>query len=355
MNPTYTAAVIGGGLGGRLSLDALQASDRYTLVAAADLRPEVRASLEADYPGLRTFATPQELFAAAPVDVVCVSTYPPSHEEVTLAALALPGLKGVLVEKPLADTAAAGRRILEAIEKRGIPTVTPHNLRTLATPLEIVRRVQAGEIGELRTIEVQCDKWDLLNAGIHWLDFCLAATSEAPVKYVMTAGDISTRTYRDGMQVETEAVTFVENANGTRFIVQTGDFVNVNVPGQGTLFRLVGSQGLIEFFGWSPGYRILNAEFPKGEFTTPAEQGATRHQRHLENLAAQIDSGKPDYRLPRASQTALEICEAAFLSMEHGCKVTFPYADFTPPAKTDWQPGKPYSGQGGGRDGRKLE
>jgi hypothetical protein len=33
-------------------------------------------------------------------DVVCVSTFPPSHEEVALAALDL-RLKGMLVEKPL--------------------------------------------------------------------------------------------------------------------------------------------------------------------------------------------------------------------------------------------------------------
>ncbi len=259
------------------------------------------------------------------------------------------------MEKPLADTADGGRRILTAIEKRGVPTVVPHNLRTLATPLEIVRRVKAGEIGELRLIEVQCDKWDLLNAGIHWLDFCLAASGEAPIRYVMTAGDTSTRTYRDGMQVETEAVTFVENENGTRFVVQTGDFVNVNVPGKGTLFRLVGSEGFIEFFGWWPGYRILNPEFPRGEFITPEEEGTTRHQRHLENLAAQMDAGTADYRLPRASQTALEICEAAFLSMKHGCKVPFPFEGFTPPPRTDWSPGQPYSGTGGGRNGRELE
>lgn len=354
MNPVYTAAVIGGGFGGRLSLDALKNSARYQLVAAADLRAETRAALEKDYPGLRTFATPAELFEKCPVDVVCVSTYPPSHEEVSMAALALPGLKGILVEKPLADTAAGGRRILDAIEKRGVPTVVPHNLRTLATPLDIIRRVKAGEIGELRTIEVQCDKWDILNAGIHWLDFCLAASGEAAIKYVMTAGDTSTRTFRDGMQVETEAYTIVENVNGVRFIMQTGDYVTPNIPGQHLIFRLVGSQGLIEFFGWSPGFRLLNAEFPKGEWLDPAETGATRHQGHLENLAAQIDSGKPDYRLPRASQTALEICEASFVSMKHGCKVTFPFAEFTPPPRTDWSPGQPYSGTGGGRNGREL-
>lgn len=51
---------------------------------------------------------------------------------------------------------------------------------------------------------------------------------------------------------------------------------------------------------------------------------------------------------------ALELCEAAYLSGQHGCLVTLPLAAFAPPAPVDWAPGQPYSGQGGGRDGRQL-
>jgi len=223
-----TASVVGCGLGGRLSLEALSISPFFRLVAAADLRPEIQPSLEQAFPGIRTFASHAEMFAHCPTDVVCVSTYAPSHERIVLDALGLPSLKGILVEKPLGDTAAAGRRIVEAIKSKNLPMVVPHGLRTRATPLEVMARILRGEIGELRLIEVQCDKWDLLNAGIHWLDFCLAATDEAPIASVLAALDTSTRTFRDGMQVETVAVTYVENANGVRMILQTGDFIQVN-------------------------------------------------------------------------------------------------------------------------------
>ena len=103
----YTASVVGGGAGGRLSLDALAASPRFALRAAADLRPDVRDTLTAKYPGLVTFPDYQTMFDALPTDVVCVSTYPPTHETVTLAALATPSLSGILVEKPLGHTAAS--------------------------------------------------------------------------------------------------------------------------------------------------------------------------------------------------------------------------------------------------------
>ena len=200
-------------MGGRLSLEALRSSPTFELVAAADLRDEVRKALARDFPGLRTFASHEEMLAQCPTEVLCVSTYPPSHECVVLDALNLAALRGLLVEKPIGDTAAAGRRILDAIKARNLPMVVPHGLRVRATPLEIVKRIEKGDIGELRLIEVQSDKWDLLNAGIHWLDFCLAATAESPIASVLAACDSSTRTYRDGMQVETVGVTYVENKN----------------------------------------------------------------------------------------------------------------------------------------------
>jgi predicted dehydrogenase len=295
------------------------------------------------------------MFDQYPTDVVCVSTYAPSHESIVLDALARPSLRGILVEKPLGDTGAAGRQIINAVKARNLPMVVPHGLRTRATSVEVIDRVLSGEIGELRSIEVQCDKWDLLNAGIHWLDFCLAATGEAPIISVLAAADTSTRTYRDGMQVETVSVTYVENVNGVRMILQTGDFIRVNTPGKNTLFRLVATGGIIEFWGWEKGYSILNARYPAGQVIVPDEFPVFGHRRHLENLATQIQSGTPDYRLPESSLTALEICEAAFLSRQHRCQVRFPLASFVPPAPSDWEPGKPYHGIGGGRDGRKLE
>jgi predicted dehydrogenase len=73
----YAAAVIGGGVGGKLSAAALAASVRFELVALADTRAEARAECAALYLGITTFATHQELFAHHATDLVCVATYPP--------------------------------------------------------------------------------------------------------------------------------------------------------------------------------------------------------------------------------------------------------------------------------------
>ena len=243
---------------------ALAASERFELIALADISPGARAAASERYPAIQTFADHRQMLASAPVDVVCVSTWPPSHLEVTADALALP-LRGILVEKPLADTAAHGRQVLELIKARRLPMAVPHGLLVADHSRQVLKLVHSGAIGELKLVEIQCSGWDIINAGIHWLDFFVTLTRGAPVAYVMAAGDASTRTYRDGMQVETLAVTYAQTTDGVRVVMQTGDYVQPSEEGKDTLFRLIGTQGTLDFYGWEPRYRLLNAEYPQGQ------------------------------------------------------------------------------------------
>ena len=350
---SYTASVVGGGAGGKLSMDALVASERFELVAATDLREDVRQELARRYPGIRLYDNHLRMFAESPTDVVCVSTWPPSHREIVEDALRLP-LRGILCEKPLGDTAAAGRAILEAIKAKSLPVVVPHGLMKSAHVEEILARVQGGEIGELELVEIECGKWDIINAGIHWLNFFVNLVPDDPPAWVMTIAEASTRTFRDGMQVETMAITYVQTASGVRAVMHTGDEVLIRRPGKGVLFRLVGTRGQIEFWAWESAYVLLNAAYPEGRLFQVERHRQGGHQRYLESLAEQMDSGQRDYAIPESSLVALELCEGAYLSSAHRCKVTLPLSEFVIPAEPDWHPGTPYAGHGGGRDGRKL-
>ena len=353
MSERFTASVVGAGGGGGLSMDALLKSDRFELLAAADINPDACKALPERFPGIRTFTTHREMFAACPTDVVCVSTWAASHEQIALDALKL-DLKGILVEKPLGHTAESGRRLLRAVQGRKLPMAVPHGLLAKKTPLEIIDRVRRGQIGELKLVEIQCTRWDIINAGIHWLHFFVNLTGGETMGCVMAVCESSTRTHRDGMQVETTAATFAETGSGVRVVMHTGDDVRISREGKNTLFRIVGTAGLIEFWGWENGYSILNSEFPKGELIVPEEFAVTGHQRHLENMAGMIDSGRCDYRIAETSLAALELCEGAYISSRHRCKVTLPLDRFEIAPEPDWDPGMPYSGTAGGRDGRKL-
>jgi predicted dehydrogenase len=347
-----TASIVGGGTGGRVCLAALTASPYFEPVALTDLRPEVCRTLQEAYPTLQTFTDFREMLRRRPTDIVCVSTYPPSHEEVALEALKLP-LKAILVEKPLAHNVSSARRILESVKSRNLPLATPHGLLVKRCPLEIIERVQAGAIGPLRLVEIQSPGWDMMSAGIHWLHFSIILNGLQPVDSVLAACDKSTRTFRDGMQVETVAITSVQMANGVRILMHTGDTVRSNGRRDAVTFRIVGAAGQIEFWGWEPDYFLVDAQHPEGKLIRPEEELTSLHQRHLENFLPMIASGKSNYLIPDTSLSALEICEAAYLSARHGVEVKFPLERFVLPLPNDWQPGHPYVGQTGGRDGRK--
>ncbi|MDA0709981.1 MAG: Gfo/Idh/MocA family oxidoreductase, partial [bacterium] len=349
MLPTYTGSVVGAGSGGKLSLQALHLSARYGLRAVADLDPEARKLIHTLYPRIQTFATHQEMFAQCPTDVVCVSTWPPSHFAVTRDALKLP-LKGIVVEKPLSDHHAEGCKVRDLIQGRNLPVVVPHGLLVSEHIDRILCHVRNGDLGNLKLIEIQCTNWDIINAGIHWLNFVVTLVDE-PFDHVIAACDVSTRTYRDGLQVETIASTSAQTRSGIRVIMHTGDALTVNHPGGGTVFRLIGDAGDIEFYAWQSRYRIRSANFPSGLLMEVPPLPGTRHQIHLENLAHQIDRNEPDYCLINSSLAALELCEAAYISCRSRCLVTLPLSQFTPPTPTTWDPGRPYTGSGGGRDG----
>ena len=349
----FSVSVVGGGTGGRLSMKAAAASEYFKLVSVADLRPEVGAELSSQFPGLQFFTDFREMFRSCPTDIVCVSTYPPTHEEVTHQALRLP-LRAILVEKPLGHSVASAKRILDSVRERNLPLAVPHGLMVKRSALEIIERTQRGEIGELKLVEIQSPEWDIMSAGIHWMNFAVNLNGRTPVESVLAACDKTTRTFRDGMQVETVAVTYVQMANGVRIVMQTGDAVRSNGRREGITFRIIGTAGQIEFWGWEPDYHLVNARYPEGLLITPEEKASSLHQRHLENLLPMIASGAPDYSAPESSLAALEICEAAYISARYGVEIKFPLDEFRIPAPTDWVPGSPYTGQPGGRDGRKL-
>jgi predicted dehydrogenase len=334
-------------------MNALQASDRYQPLAIADISPAAREALARDYPDLAVFDSHGAMFRQCPTDIVCVSTWAPSHRSVTEAALQLP-LKGILVEKPLAETTAAGAAILNAMRSRSLPMAVPHGLLVAYHAREILERVRSEEIGELVLIEIECSGWDIINAGIHWLNYAHVLNGGAAAQSVMAACDTSSRTYRDGVQVETVAVTYVQASNGVRIVMDTGDYVTTTRKGKDTVFHIVGTKGMIEFWGWESAYYLVSPAHPEGLLVQVAPGPKGGHQRHLDALAEQMQQGVADYAIAESSLAALEMCEAAYLACKHRCQVDLPLASFTLPAANDWEPGKPYAGTGGGRDGRDL-
>src|SRR5688572_13006256 len=98
--PVYTTAIIGAGTAGKLALDALTKSSRLTPGAVVDLFPAALASIKEAYPGVQTYTSTAQMYAAHKPDVVGIATYAPSHLPMALEAMSQP-IKGLVVEKPI--------------------------------------------------------------------------------------------------------------------------------------------------------------------------------------------------------------------------------------------------------------
>jgi predicted dehydrogenase len=353
-NPPLRAGVVGAGTGGMLSIKALLSSGRYELVGVADVSEAARDRAVHQGVEAEMFPDANTLLEVARPEVVCVSTFAPSHPEVVGLALEA-GVRGVLLEKPVAADWASGRGTLDHLERMQVPVVVPHGLLVRPASMEVLRHISAGDIGDLEVIEIECHGWDLVNAGVHWLDFALAAMPGDDVERVFAACDVSTRTYRDGIEVETEAITYAVTRSGVRLVMQTGDDVRPARKSKELVYRLYGSGGSIEFWGWEDRYccRVGEAGGPLAAVTSTPPPEMTPHQVYLEMLADMVIKGQPQYERAELSLRALEICDAAYLSNRHRCVVMLPLVNFVPPASQEWDPGTPYRGHGG-RDGRRL-
>jgi len=104
----------------------------------------------------------EELLSDAEVQAVYVATPHPLHEKLALAAIAAG--KHVLVEKPMATTAAAAVRIIEAARKRGVFLMEAYMYRCHPLIRALIGCLQAGAIGQVRHVRADFGFRDPRNA-----------------------------------------------------------------------------------------------------------------------------------------------------------------------------------------------
>lgn len=116
------------------------------VVAVTDIDP-ANAARAAEPLDAKVFGSSAELVVSDEVDAVMVTSFGPAHEESVLQAITAG--KPVLCEKPLAPTADACVRIMEAEQKAGRKLVTVGFMRRFDRSYNEMKAVLAsGELGE---------------------------------------------------------------------------------------------------------------------------------------------------------------------------------------------------------------
>ena len=152
-------AIVGFGLAGRwFHARLVAATPGLRVVAIVTGNAERQAQARGDFPAATVHSSPEQLWKnAGTFDVVVVATSTPSH--VALASAAIEAGKHVVVEKPLAPTAAQAREVVELATTRGVLLVPFLNRRWDSDHLTVQRLLRDGGLGTVLRYELRFDRW----------------------------------------------------------------------------------------------------------------------------------------------------------------------------------------------------
>lgn len=144
---TVRVAIVGMGIG-RTNAGGFMRSRRGKVVALCDVVEERMHALAKELPGpVKMYTSTAEMCRDPEIDAVFVGT--PNQYHVPVALEAVRAGKHVMVTKPLSDSVAAARTLVEAAEAAGVVNMMSLSTRFDAATQYIGRQVQAGALGEV--------------------------------------------------------------------------------------------------------------------------------------------------------------------------------------------------------------
>ena len=144
------AGIVGAGYVSTYHIRAVQSLGFAEVVGIADVNQAKAREMAERFKVPAVYGSIEELRAAAP-DVIHVLTPPDYHCGITVQALEM-GCH-VLVEKPMANTVEECDRMIAAARRSGRTLGVNHSARMDPIVLEAARRVRAGEIGEVLSVD----------------------------------------------------------------------------------------------------------------------------------------------------------------------------------------------------------
>lgn len=144
-------AVVGAGAWGANHVRTMHRVDR--LVAVCDRSPDVLASVESTYPGVRCVSEVSDLLAMDEVRAVVVATSAPAHYDVARACLEAG--RHVLVEKPLTLSTEDSEILCGLAREKRLTLMVGHLLLFHPAVTYLKKLIDDGELGEIRYIYSQ--------------------------------------------------------------------------------------------------------------------------------------------------------------------------------------------------------
>jgi predicted dehydrogenase len=253
---TLRVALAGYGLAGAsFHAPLIAATEGLSLAAVVTRSEERRAELAAAFPGVRAVDALSDALDGA--DVVVIAS--PNRFHAALAGEAIAAGKHVVVDKPVAVTAAEARELREAAARAGVVVSVFHNRRWDDDFLTLARELDAGRLGRVVTFESRFDRWRpevkegawrenadpadggglLLDLGSHLVDQAIQLFGAPASVYA----ELDVR--RAGAAVEDDVFLALAHPGGVRSHLWAGVFA-ADGPAR---FRVLGERGALLSYG----------------------------------------------------------------------------------------------------------
>jgi predicted dehydrogenase len=175
-------AVIGAGYWGPNLIRNFRNSPEWDLTVVCDLDPERAHAVLGSRSGVHVTTSLDEALGRDDVDAVAIATPARTHEGIALQALHAG--KHVLVEKPLADSVASGRAMVDVAARNDLVLMADHTYCYTPVVQRIRELVMDGSLGDILFVDsvrinlglVQPDVdvfWDLAPHDLSVLDYIL--------------------------------------------------------------------------------------------------------------------------------------------------------------------------------------
>ena len=151
MTPRRNGAIIGfGNVAANGHVPGWRERRDFRIVAVSDCDPQRRTAAAELLPGVRTYATAEEMLGAEQLDFVDIATPPAFHAPAIIAA-ANAGVH-VLCEKPLTSSVEEYREVRAAVSRAGVVLHTVHNWKYSEAFRAVQRLLAEGTVGALNAI-----------------------------------------------------------------------------------------------------------------------------------------------------------------------------------------------------------
>ncbi|MGW5214094.1 Gfo/Idh/MocA family oxidoreductase [Streptomyces sp. NPDC004051] len=349
--------LVGYGLAGSVfHAPLIAATEGLALDTVVTSNPERQQQARAEFPDVRVAATPDELFErAAELDLIVVAS--PNRTHVPLATTALKAGLPVVVDKPVAGTAAEARELAALAEESGLLLSVFQNRRWDNDFLTLRKLVSEGTLGDVYRFESRFERWRpqlkggwresgdpaeigglLYDLGSHVVDQALVLFGPVTSVYA----EVDTR--REGARTDDDTFIALTHANGVRSHL----YVSATTAQLGPRFRVLGSKagyvkhgldpqeaalrdGLRPGAGAGAGWgaepeelwgRVGSGESPVTGGGSPEPTLPGDYPAYYTAVAKALREGGPNPVTAREAAAALDVLEAARRSADEKVTVT---------------------------------